>query len=105
MKCPQRNVNPAFWFPRLCPLHQTRSIEHRLALESKTICIQPGSAPAAPPKYRPGYEKMRMHWVAGVWHTGHSGSADWQICPAQSMQKRLCPQGTRAAITSLSKHT
>lgn len=46
-----------------------------------------------------------MHCVVGVWHTGHSGSADWQICPAHSMQKRLWPQGTRAAVTSLSKHT
>ena len=46
-----------------------------------------------------------MHWVAGVWHFGHSGSWDWQICPAQSMQKRLCPHGTSAAVTSLSKHT
>lgn len=46
-----------------------------------------------------------MHCVAGVWHTGHSGSCDWQICPAQSMQNRLWPQGTRAAVTSLSKQT
>lgn len=46
-----------------------------------------------------------MHCVVGVWQTGHSGSADWQICPAHSMQKRLWPQGTRAAVTSLSKHT
>lgn len=46
-----------------------------------------------------------MHWVVGVWHTGHSASGDWQICPAHSMQNRLWPQGTRAAVTSLSKHT
>lgn len=46
-----------------------------------------------------------MHCVVGVWQTGHSGSADWQICPAHSMQNRLWPQGTSAAVTSLSKHT
>ncbi len=46
-----------------------------------------------------------MHCVAGVWQTGHSGSCDWQICPAQSMQKRLWPHGTSAAVTSLSQHT
>lgn len=46
-----------------------------------------------------------MHCVVGVWQTGHSGSADWQICPAHSMQNRLWPQGTRAAVTSLSKQT
>lgn len=46
-----------------------------------------------------------MHCVAVVWQTGHSGSADWQICPAQSMQNRLWPHGTKAAVTSLSKHT
>lgn len=46
-----------------------------------------------------------MAWVAGVWHAGHSGSALPQMRMAHSMQKRLWPQGTRAAITSLSKHT
>ena len=40
-----------------------------------------------------------------VWQTGHFGSILSQIRLAHSIQKRLCPQGTRAAITSLSKHT
>lgn len=39
-----------------------------------------------------------------VWHTGHLGSLLWQMRLAHSIQKRLWPQGTRAAITSLSKH-
>ena len=40
-----------------------------------------------------------------VWHTGQRGSVRWQMRLAHSMQKRLWPQGTSAAITSLSKHT
>lgn len=52
-----------------------------------------------------GYEKMWMACVAGVWQAGHSGSGCPQMRMAHSMQKRLWPHGTRAAITSLSKHT
>lgn len=40
-----------------------------------------------------------------MWQTGHLGSLLSQIRLAHSMQKRLCPQGTSAAMTSLSKHT
>lgn len=40
-----------------------------------------------------------------MWQTGHLGSLLSQIRLAHSIQKRLCPQGTRAAMTSLSKHT
>lgn len=46
-----------------------------------------------------------MAWVAGVRQAGHSGSLLPQMRTAQSMQKRLWPQGTSAAMTSLSKHT
>lgn len=46
-----------------------------------------------------------MAWVAGVRQAGHSGSLLPQIRTAQSMQKRLWPQGTSAAITSPSAHT
>lgn len=46
-----------------------------------------------------------MAWVTALWHTGHCGSVFSQMRLAHSMQKRLWPQGTRAAITSLSKHT
>lgn len=46
-----------------------------------------------------------MACVAVMWQTGHSGSVLSQMRTAHSMQKRLCPQGTRAAVTSLSKHT
>lgn len=40
-----------------------------------------------------------------VWQTGHLGSLLSQIRLAHSIQKRLWPHGTRAAITSLSKQT
>lgn len=40
-----------------------------------------------------------------VWQTGHLGSLLSQMRLAHSIQKRLCPQGTSAAMTSLSKHT
>lgn len=50
-------------------------------------------------------EKMRMACVTAAWQTGHSGSLFSQMRLAHSMQKRLWPQGTSAAITSLSKHT
>lgn len=43
--------------------------------------------------------------MTAVWQTGHSGSLFSQMRLAHSMQKRLWPQGTSAAITSLSKHT
>ena len=46
-----------------------------------------------------------MAWVTALWHTGHCGSVFSQMRLAHSMQKRLWPQGTSAAITSLSKHT
>lgn len=46
-----------------------------------------------------------MAWVAGVWQAGHSGWLLPQMRTAQSMQKRLWPQGTSAAITSPSAHT
>ena len=46
-----------------------------------------------------------MAWVAGVRQAGHSGSLLPQMRTAQSMQKRLWPQGTSAAITSPSAHT
>lgn len=46
-----------------------------------------------------------MAWVAGVRQAGHSGSLLPQMRTAQSMQKRLWPQGTSAAITSPSEHT
>lgn len=52
-----------------------------------------------------GYEKIWMACVAGAWQAGHWGSTRPQMRMAHSMQKRLWPQGTRAAITSLSKHT
>lgn len=40
-----------------------------------------------------------------MWQTGHLGSLLSQIRLAHSIQKRLWPHGTRAAITSLSKQT
>ena len=43
--------------------------------------------------------------MTAVWQTGHSGSLFSQMRLAHSMQKRLWPQSTSAAITSLSKHT
>ena len=43
--------------------------------------------------------------MTAVWQTGHSGSLFSQMRLAHSMQKRLWPQGTSAAMTSLSKHT
>jgi len=46
-----------------------------------------------------------MAWVTALWQTGHCGSVFSQIRLAHSMQKRLWPQGTSAAITSLSKQT
>lgn len=46
-----------------------------------------------------------MAWVAGTWHAGHCGCARPQMRRAHSMQNRLWPQGTSAAITSLSRHT
>lgn len=46
-----------------------------------------------------------MACVAVMWQTGHSGSVLSQMRTAHSMQNRLCPQGTSAAVTSLSKHT
>lgn len=46
-----------------------------------------------------------MAWVAGVRQAGHSGSLLPQMRTAQSMQNRLWPQGTSAAITSPSAHT
>ena len=48
---------------------------------------------------------MRLARVTAVWQTGHSGSLFSQMRLAHSMQKRLWPQGTSAAMTSLSKHT
>jgi len=39
------------------------------------------------------------------WHTGQSGLGEATSRFAHSMQKRLWPQGTRAATTSDSKHT
>lgn len=46
-----------------------------------------------------------MAWVAGVRQAGHSGSLFPQMRTAQSMQKRLWPQGTKAAMASPSAHT
>jgi hypothetical protein len=46
-----------------------------------------------------------MAWVAGVRQAGHSGSLLPQMRTAQSMQKRLWPQGTSAAMASPSVHT
>lgn len=46
-----------------------------------------------------------MAWVTAVWHTGHAGASLSQILLAHSRQKRLWPQGTRAAMASLSKQT
>lgn len=46
-----------------------------------------------------------MAWVAGVRQAGHSGSLFPQMRTAQSMQKRLWPQGTNAAMASPSEHT
>lgn len=43
-----------------------------------------------------------MACVTGDWHTGHAASGPWHIWVAQSRQKRLWPQGTKAAITWLS---
>lgn len=51
------------------------------------------------------YENIRIAWVTVAWQTGHLGSFLSQMRLAHSMQNRLWPQGTRAAITSLSKHT
>ena len=52
------------------------------------------------------YEKMRMAWLGGMVHTGHARS--WlgfsTMRLAHSIQKRLCPHGTRAATTSESMH-
>lgn len=46
-----------------------------------------------------------MGWMTVWWQTGQVGSALAQRRVAQSMQKRLWPQGTRAAFTSRSLHT
>lgn len=46
-----------------------------------------------------------MAWVAGVRQAGHSGSLFPQMRTAQSIQKRLWPQGTNAAMASPSEHT
>lgn len=43
-----------------------------------------------------------MAWVTGAWQIGQMGSGPWQMQLAHSIQKRLWPQGTRAAMTSLS---
>lgn len=43
-----------------------------------------------------------MACVTGDMHTGQTASGLWHIWVAQSKQKRLWPQGTRAAITWLS---
>lgn len=43
-----------------------------------------------------------MACVTGDRHTGHAPSGPWHIWVAQSRQKSLCPQGTKAAITWLS---
>lgn len=46
-----------------------------------------------------------MAWVAGVRQAGHSGWLRPHMRTAQSMQKRLWPQGTSAAMASPSAHT
>lgn len=46
-----------------------------------------------------------MAWDAGCLQMGHSDSVFSQMRLAHSKQKRLWPQGTRAATTALSKHT
>lgn len=46
-----------------------------------------------------------MGWMTVWWQTGQVGSELVQSRVAQSMQKRLWPQGTRAALTSLSLQT
>lgn len=43
-----------------------------------------------------------MACVTGDRHTGQTASGPWHMWVAQSRQKRLWPQGTRAAITWLS---
>lgn len=43
-----------------------------------------------------------MACVTGDRHAGHNASEPWHIWVAQSRQKRLWPQGTKAAITWLS---
>lgn len=48
--------------------------------------------------------RSSMACVAGDKHTGQAASGPWQICVAQSKQKRLWPHGTKAAITWLSIH-
>ena len=40
-----------------------------------------------------------MAYVQVMWQTGHSGSILSQMCTTHFMQKRLCPQGIRAAVT------
>lgn len=45
-----------------------------------------------------------MACVTGDRHTGQTASGAWHMWVAQSRQKRLWPQGTKAAITWLSKH-
>lgn len=46
-----------------------------------------------------------MAWMAGMEHTGHWASLPSQTLFAQSMQKKLCPQGTKACVTLLSVQT
>lgn len=48
-------------------------------------------------------EWIWMAWVTALWQTGQAGASRAQILVAQGRQKRLWPQGTRAAVASLSK--
>lgn len=45
-----------------------------------------------------------MACVTADRHTGQTASGPWQMWAAQSTQKSLWPQGTRAAMTCLSMH-